>query len=279
MSAVASRREGTPRILAACSHCARRLAYSPPVSSCFTLVLMMRSAMEASVIGTNSGLARTAIQQQQVVLLAHHGDELVHDAARHPGVVVLGLLAEQRLVHRVELLARDGFQQGRGGDFQRRAAGQPAAQRNRGVNQARQSRLASPRGPGSPRSPRPGNSTTPPSAAGFTRLAQIKADRAVARRGAQLNLRCPVGRGRGGDDRVAVNGHRQHEAVVVIGVLADDVYAPGRGGDPAGRAPIGLAELLRGVRGRVRCRVIAVVRTGLRTCRPWSGGRSGPGAG
>ena len=163
MSAVASRREVRLRMLAACSHWARRLAYSPPVSSCLTLVLMMSSALEGSVIGTNSGLPGTAVEQQQMVLLAHHGDELVHDAAGHAGVVVLGLLAEQRFVHRVELLARDGFQQGGGGRLPapRCWTGRPPA--GRWSESRRQTRPASRRAPGSRRSRRPGSWTTRPS--------------------------------------------------------------------------------------------------------------------
>ena len=42
-----------------------------------------------------------------------------------------------------------------------------------------------------------------------------------------------VGGGRGGHDGVALDGHRQHETVVVVGVFADDVDAARGGGDPA----------------------------------------------
>ena len=53
----------------------------------------------------------------------------------------------------------------------------------------------------------------------------------------------------GGHDGVAFDGHRQHEAVVVIGVFADDVDAAGRGDNPARRAAVGFGKLLRDVSG------------------------------
>ena len=75
-------------------------------------------------------LARAAIEQQQMVFAAHDGNELVHDAAGDAGKFVLGFLAEQRLFDRVHFFAGDGFQQGGRADFERRAAGKPAAQRD-----------------------------------------------------------------------------------------------------------------------------------------------------
>ena len=75
------------------------------------------------------GCARAAVQQQRVILPREDGGELVHDPARHAGKVVFGLLTQQRLLNRVERLAGHRFEQGGGGDFQRGAAGQPAAVR------------------------------------------------------------------------------------------------------------------------------------------------------
>jgi hypothetical protein len=42
----------------------------------------------------------------------------------------------------------------------------------------------------------------------------------------------------GRHDGITFDGHRQHKAVVVIGVFANDVDATGRGNDPARRAAV-----------------------------------------
>jgi hypothetical protein len=83
--------------------------------------------------------AGTAVKQKQMPFAAHDGNELVHDAARHAGKFVFGLLAQESLLDRVQFLSRDGFEQSRGGDFQRGAAGQAAAQRHGRVQQHVQS--------------------------------------------------------------------------------------------------------------------------------------------
>ena len=63
-----------------------------------------------------------------MVLAAHDGNELVHDAAGHPGEFVLRLLAEERFFNRVNFLAGDGFEQVAVADLQCGAAGQSAAE-------------------------------------------------------------------------------------------------------------------------------------------------------
>src|SRR6266481_7948234 len=67
---------------------------------------------------------------------------------------------------------------------------------------------------------------------GLKRLAQVNGSRLVLRRRAEPDLPGAVGGRSGGDDRVAVNRHGEDEAVVVIGVLADDVDAARGGGNP-----------------------------------------------
>ena len=52
------------------------------------------------------GLARAAIEQEQMVFPAHDGDELVHDAAGHAGEFMLGLLAKQRFFHGINRSCR-----------------------------------------------------------------------------------------------------------------------------------------------------------------------------
>ena len=66
------------------SHCARRSAYSPPVNSCFTLVLMMR--METLRVCEWDQLSgpRAAVQQKQMSFLSHCRSKLVHNPASTP---------------------------------------------------------------------------------------------------------------------------------------------------------------------------------------------------
>ena len=72
----------------------------------------------------------SAVDQQRPRLVTQHRDELVHDPARDPRVVVLRLPAEARLLGRVQPGAERGLQQRRGRDLERGAARQPAAQRH-----------------------------------------------------------------------------------------------------------------------------------------------------
>lgn len=76
-----------------------------------------------------------AVEQKQVAFLRHDRGELVHDATRDAREFMLRALAEQRLLDRIEHAAGDGFEQRRGGDLQRRAAGKPATERDIGINQ------------------------------------------------------------------------------------------------------------------------------------------------
>ncbi len=89
--------------------------------------------------GDKIGLARPAIEQQQMIFPAHHGNKLVHDAAGHAGEFVFGLLAEQRLLDGIQLPAGGGLQQGGHTHLQGGAAGQPAAERDGRVQQNIQS--------------------------------------------------------------------------------------------------------------------------------------------
>ena len=212
---------------------------------------MMSTVTDGSVIGTSSGLRERQSSSSRWFSRPMHGNELVHDAARHAGEFVLGLLAEQRLFHRIEFLAGDGFQQRGGGDFQRGAAGKSAAQRHGGMQPARR-------------------------AAGIEAARQKAGDDAAriicpvaprkrferaADRSIMAGLSLWVERSRimfrvwirpvGGHDGVTLNGHRQDKAVVVIGVFADDVDAAGRGDNPARRTAVNLGELLGRLSGQV----------------------------
>ena len=84
------------------------------------------------------------------------------------------------------------------------------------------------------------------------RLGEINGGRLVAQSGAELDLVAAVRRG--GDDGVALDRHREHKAIVVVGVLADEVHATGGGGDPLRVTAVGLLEGLRGLLGKF-CKV------------------------
>ena len=67
------------------------------------------------------------------------------------------------------------------------------------------------------------------------------------REGLQLGAEHPPARarrGRGGRHQVAIDGHRQHEAAVVVGVLADQVHPARRGHQQAGRPAEPVGETL-----------------------------------
>lgn len=73
----------------------------------------------------------------------------------------------------------------------------------------------------------------------------------------------PVPGGRGGGERVQRHGRGQHEAVVVVGVVAHDLRAPG-GGEERGRFALA-AEVLR---IGAQQRLVAVGLFGGRALRP-----------
>jgi len=54
----------------------------------------------------------------------------------------------------------------------------------------------------------------------------------VELQGVQPHL--PVGASREGGDHRAVDGHGQHKALIVVGVLADEVHSPWRFSQPLG---------------------------------------------
>ena len=79
-------------------------------------------------------LISQAVDEESMLVLAHDGDKLVHDAAGHAGIAVLSLLAQQGLVcraaqtrSRTQLLNELA-----GGHLQSGRAGETPAQRHRG---------------------------------------------------------------------------------------------------------------------------------------------------
>ena len=68
--------------------------------------------------GNELGLGGLAVDEDEVVLLAEGGGELVHDAAGHVGEVMFGLLAEERLFLGVEGGVDETLGEGRGGELE-----------------------------------------------------------------------------------------------------------------------------------------------------------------
>ena len=190
--------------------------------------------------GHEFGFARTAIEQQKMIFAPHDGNELVHDAAGNPGKFVLGLLAKQRLFNGIQFFPGDGFEQRCGADFERGTAGKPAAQRDcrvqqhvesAGIDAARKAACDD-----------TARIIPPLRRAGFDGRGQINQHRLGAGGIADLDHVPAVGRLVGGHDGVAFDGHRQDEAVVIIGVFADDIDAARRGDNPSGGASVGFGE-------------------------------------
>ncbi len=183
-----------------------------------------------------------------MVFPAHDGNELVHDAARHPGIVVFGLLAEQRFLNRIEVFAGDDFEQRGRGDLEGCAAGKAAAERDVRVNQRVKAAGILPSGKET--SDDTGGIIRPVAfRKRLERLGEVNRRWLAAVGGSKLDLFRVFGRTVGSDDGVTLNRHRKHKAVVVVGVLTNDVNAAGRGHNPARRAAIGFFEFSSDVGG------------------------------
>ena len=180
-------------------------------------------------------LERAAVQEQRVAGPGHEADELVHDAALHPDEVVLGTLAEERQAGALhlepdELLddqGRDDLQRGRGAEA--RTLGEVAAE-----GEIHGAELDS-------RGREHAEDAADVVAPGPTRVALDRGVEGEGRAlrevgGADADL-APLAQPSGELD-AGVDGHREHEAVVVVGVLADQVDAPRGppGDDRAARA-------------------------------------------
>ncbi len=194
------------------------------------------------------GFPRAAVEQQHLVFPAHDGNELVHDAARHSGIFVLGLLAKQRLFNRIKFFAGDGFEQRGGGHFKGCAAGQTAAERHGRVNHRIEAAGIQSAGE---ESGNDADGIIGPRAfrKRLQRFRKVHGGGFVAEGGVKPDLVRLLGRTIGGDDGVELNRHRKHKTIVVVGVFADDVDATGRGDNPARLTAIHFDELPDGVVG------------------------------
>ena len=160
--------------------------------------------------------------------------QLIHDPARDARELVLGDLRELRRRPWFPRQVRRRRQRARHGNFERRGRGQAGA--NRYVSGNGQIGAAKCE-PGTQHRPRnPGDITEPAAASAAPGLAGRPLRQGVERdlpplaelqrTGAQQAIRAR----RECHDDMAIDGHRQHEAVVVVGVLANQVDAARRGG-------------------------------------------------
>ena len=213
-----------PRI--ACGGC----AYSLSPSSCLTMLLTIDHAQLLGFSGTNC-LVRS--RQSSIIACparAAVDDHLVHDPAGNRGVFVLGLLADQGQPIRVHLqTAPAEAGPARDGNFDGRAAGKSAADRQRIGDQCVHSRQRDAR---RDQFRRHAAEIIPPGRlAALDLLLQGELDEFVGinRRGDFDDLVLAAA----ADDRhLRLDGHGKDESVVVIRVFADEIDAPGARNDP-----------------------------------------------
>ena len=172
---------------------------------------------------------RPAVEQHQVVGPAHDRRELVHDAAGHAGELMLGPLAQQGLGLRLERRASHRFDERGGGDLQCGTARKSASDRHVRADERIES--ARPQVPRDAPGQHARHVVRPMAALGNSSRLGERDHRLVIRGHAadrRLFARCVAG----GNHRVAVNRHRQHEAVVVVDVFADQIHAARRCDNP-----------------------------------------------
>ena len=195
------------------------------------------------------GLQGAAVQQQRLAGAARGGNELIHDPARHTGIVVLGLLTQQDLVGWIELDAQDGLEQARRGRLERGAAGKAGSDRHARSNDGIETLQGVPplpeAGQNALRVVRPASLGV-----GMQRHRQLDSERLSTLLAVKPDLAAFVGSC--GDDRAALDGHRQHEAVVEVSEFPDQIHAAGRTGEPARRTAEPRLKPLAGADERIQ---------------------------
>ena len=173
-------------------------------------------------------LERAAVDQKRVPGHAAGGDVLVHDAAAHADEIVLGPLAHLGGRHRLEGQARGGEESVRDADLERGRRAQSGSERNVaphdevGADKAATALLQHRRD--AEHVVRPVVTTARRGGRVEVELARgvhehgVDADPAVVTR-------------RAGDERRKIQRRRHDEAVVVVGVLADQVDSSRRAAD------------------------------------------------
>ncbi len=166
---------------------------------------------------------RPAVEQERRAGLAEDRRELVHDPVVEADVPVLRALDDVDEVHPIDRRRISARERPRRDDLDRGRRGQARALRQVGRQQAAEA----PRGRAG-RAQRPGHAgdVVEPRAPSRADIPDREARPLPRRREGQLGH--PVIGGHESDRDSEVDRHRQHVAVVVVGVLADQV-------DPAGR--------------------------------------------
>ena len=185
-------------------------------------------------------LQRAAVQPDQVALLAEHRGELVHDAAVHAAVVVLGGLADLRQLELVDAAAAEVVQREGVGRFQRRRRGHARSQRH----VARENRVETADRPAALADLAADAENIPRPALGrLVRLleAELRRFAQIERIGAHtIRTVEPDGR-----HDALVHGSGEDETSVVVGMFADQIDTPRRG-EQHGARTVKLFEFLAG---------------------------------
>ena len=169
-------------------------------------------------------LARSAVELERVASLPAADGELIHDSAGNAGKLVLGLLAEERFLHPGKAPATERLHNGRHRHLERRTRAQSGPGREGGTDVGIESRDHEPDPPvaldhppdvirPAPRHRRDGRG-------------EVERDRSPVALRPQHGQ--PVFPRADMDRHMAFDRHRQDEAVVVVGVLADEVHATRR---------------------------------------------------
>jgi hypothetical protein len=175
-----------------------------------------------------------------VTLAAEDGGVLVHHAALDPDELALHPLAELRHAQRVPRDLRQRAEQPGDRHLDRGRRGQARAQRHVAVEH--ELRTAHMKAGGAHRPGHARDVGQPLPSAG--RLQLVEPDLAGFAEDHRVHAQPPIGPRNTGDPRAAVDRHRQHPTVVVVGVLADQVDAPRRHRDAGlGRRAEGRREV------------------------------------
>ena len=177
---------------------------------------------------------RAAVDQERVAGEAAGRDILVHDAAAHADIVVLRPLADFRHFDRLERQPGGGHQRMRDAHFERGRGTQARAERHVGEDDeigAGEAPTALFQHHGDAE-----HIVRPFVPAAGRRRVEVELARLVHDH--RIDPEPPVGPRRGGDEGGEFERRRHDEAVVVVGVLADQVDPPRRAADfrPRGRS-------------------------------------------
>ena len=173
--------------------------------------------------GDLSGGAVAAVDEEGVAFFAHGGDELVHDAAGHAGIVVLGPLAGECEFDEVHGFVVDGEECEGGGDFDGGGGGEAAAEGDVGIDEgvhalgdlgALAHGFCGALGVEGPGGAVLRDFAVDGELDGFVGVGGVHADFAVGARGAN-------------DEGGFIDGHGADEAVVVVDVFTDEIDAAG----------------------------------------------------